>query len=556
MTKSNFTRSYNDSSEVTITIEDNNKVIGKIQGFSYSISREMAPIYTMKTGKEVLAKQKRAIVGYLTIKELSMDLPKKFFVRFQAANEYGTISEMHAIEVELIDPATGFSPDSIKLLKTYNFVCKELKSWHNIKEDEIQPNKNKRIYLSPGRRAGKTKAMIEYFKNRIYAGLDIPKEDLGKPLTTQVKEELDMINKTEKSKPTLSDKILELTNKGIDIRIWKRDNKTEIYLRTPMKDHNAFNCVRSFTDFELEHHYNKEQLLLTVISEAQAGIEEKEAKTQSEPKPTLSDKILGLAEEGITVTIRPGCTVYTLPGCKPNIRINLQRKEIYYGTEILQKEIQESELSKDELILEAIERCEKRLKEKEEESIEEKKYNGFSGVDIKAVDKSGNEICMLTGVSYAVHREPAKLPYIDIMGSVDPRTFKRGRRTITGSAMIYVKAGEELPTLPDEGFNIIMQSASEEGNLSEMKLISCKVEEYSSEYINFTIEEITPWVNIAPEVKEATFSDLAKRAEESGWIDKLTLVSKSYVSEQDIILEKEDHTGQTYNPYTGKWSWI
>lgn len=60
-------------------------------------------------------------------------------------------------------------------------------------------------------------------------------------------------------------------------------------------------------------------------------------------------------------------------------------------------------------------------------------YNSFSGVDIKAVLGS-TQIGTLQAVSYSITREKAP---VYVMGSVDPKSFSRGKRGIAGT-LIFV----------------------------------------------------------------------------------------------------------------------
>ena len=66
MTQSNFTRGYNSFSGVDIRAVFGNKAIGSLQGISYSITREKAPIYTMGSADpRAFARGKRGIAGSL-----------------------------------------------------------------------------------------------------------------------------------------------------------------------------------------------------------------------------------------------------------------------------------------------------------------------------------------------------------------------------------------------------------------------------------------------------------------------------------------------------------
>lgn len=63
---SEFTRGYNSFSGVDIKAVFGNKAIGTLQGISYSVSREKAPIYTMGSADpRAFARGKRGIAGSL-----------------------------------------------------------------------------------------------------------------------------------------------------------------------------------------------------------------------------------------------------------------------------------------------------------------------------------------------------------------------------------------------------------------------------------------------------------------------------------------------------------
>lgn len=74
-----------------------------------------------------------------------------------------------------------------------------------------------------------------------------------------------------------------------------------------------------------------------------------------------------------------------------------------------------------------------------------KTYSSYSGVDIKVV-VGGKELGSMQAISYAIQREKAP---IYVMGSVDPKSFSRGKRGIAGT-MISLMLDKHF--LDHEGF--------------------------------------------------------------------------------------------------------
>ena len=74
-----------------------------------------------------------------------------------------------------------------------------------------------------------------------------------------------------------------------------------------------------------------------------------------------------------------------------------------------------------------------------------KTYSSYSGVDIKVV-VGGKELGSMQAISYAIQREKAP---IYVMGSVDPKSFSRGKRGIAGT-MISLMLDKHF--LEHEGF--------------------------------------------------------------------------------------------------------
>lgn len=71
---SEFTRGYNSFSGIDIKATFGTKVIGSLQGISYSISREKAPIYTMGSADpRAFARGKRGIAGSLVFIQFDAD---------------------------------------------------------------------------------------------------------------------------------------------------------------------------------------------------------------------------------------------------------------------------------------------------------------------------------------------------------------------------------------------------------------------------------------------------------------------------------------------------
>ncbi len=71
---SEFTRGYNSFSGIDIKATFGTKVIGSLQGISYSISREKAPIYTMGSADpRAFARGKRGIAGSLVFVQFDAD---------------------------------------------------------------------------------------------------------------------------------------------------------------------------------------------------------------------------------------------------------------------------------------------------------------------------------------------------------------------------------------------------------------------------------------------------------------------------------------------------
>lgn len=107
-TMSSFTRTYNSFSGVDMVVAFNNKIIGEVQGVSYTVQREKAPVYTMGSADpRSFSRGKRGIAGSLVfvvfdrsaIVDAFSDSPFLAWV-----NEYAAIQDSEAFSVDLNNP--------------------------------------------------------------------------------------------------------------------------------------------------------------------------------------------------------------------------------------------------------------------------------------------------------------------------------------------------------------------------------------------------------------------------------------------------------------------
>lgn len=109
---SKFTRSYNSFGGVDIRAVFGHKVIGTLQGISWSVTREKAPIYTMgEVDPRAFARGKRGIAGSLVFIQFDrhsllheMEL-QKFWADKDSLRPDG-------LEINPVDPASGNAPSS------------------------------------------------------------------------------------------------------------------------------------------------------------------------------------------------------------------------------------------------------------------------------------------------------------------------------------------------------------------------------------------------------------------------------------------------------------
>lgn len=183
MAVSEYTRSYNSFSGVDIKATFGGKVIGELQGISYSVTREKAPIYTMGSADpRSFSRGKRGIAGTLvfTVFDRSAllesfktmadksgwffahdsDVQKwnqedqkgsqvwqdvntdnswqpawytdqipPFDIVLTAANEYGQVAQMSLRGVEVLNEGSGMSIDDIVTEQQMTFVAREISPW-------------------------------------------------------------------------------------------------------------------------------------------------------------------------------------------------------------------------------------------------------------------------------------------------------------------------------------------------------------------------------------------------------------------------------------------
>ena len=194
MPVSEYTRSYNSFSGVDIKATFGGKVIGELQGISYSVTREKAPIYTMGSADpRSFSRGKRGIAGTLifTVFDRSAlleifkaledksgwfyahdtDVQKRtaeeakgdqvwqdvntdnswqspwytdqippFDIVLTAANEYGQVAKMSVCGVEILNEGSGMSIDDIVTEQQMTFVAREINPW-NASSSDVSSNK-------------------------------------------------------------------------------------------------------------------------------------------------------------------------------------------------------------------------------------------------------------------------------------------------------------------------------------------------------------------------------------------------------------------------------
>lgn len=184
MPVSEYTRSYNSFSGVDIKATFGGQVIGELQGVSYSVTREKAPIYTMGSADpRSFSRGKRGIAGtviftvfdrsaLISVFQDRNDQSALFFAHdtdvarhtkeegargtqvhesvftdnvwvpawypdqlppfdivLTAANEYGQVATMSINSVEILNEGSGVSVDDIVTEQQMTFVAREIMPW-------------------------------------------------------------------------------------------------------------------------------------------------------------------------------------------------------------------------------------------------------------------------------------------------------------------------------------------------------------------------------------------------------------------------------------------
>jgi hypothetical protein len=113
-----FSRGYNSFSGVDIRAALDNRTIGTLQGITYSISREQAPIYTMgDMSAPEFARGNRTIAGSISSIELNRVVRDTtrippFDVILTTENDNGQRSQMNINGVELLSSSVSINYDT------------------------------------------------------------------------------------------------------------------------------------------------------------------------------------------------------------------------------------------------------------------------------------------------------------------------------------------------------------------------------------------------------------------------------------------------------------
>lgn len=114
-------------------------------------------------------------------------------------------------------------------------------------------------------------------------------------------------------------------------------------------------------------------------------------------------------------------------------------------------------------------------------------FTSFSGVDIRAVI-AGESIGQLQAISYAVQREKAP---IYVMGSVDPRSFSRGKRGIAGTIITLMLDQHILFGEPFSSMRVILDKDEIYPNVgSELDALDNDLDQLDPTY-NFTPNDVS-----------------------------------------------------------------
>lgn len=112
---------YSDELNPYITLDGHGIPIAYLKSISFSITREMAPVYALGcVQSHSFARGKCGIAGELVFKELSVPVPDEFDVYI------GHHTGVRLYNVSLIEEGSSVDMTRLEVNKTYTFVAKEI----------------------------------------------------------------------------------------------------------------------------------------------------------------------------------------------------------------------------------------------------------------------------------------------------------------------------------------------------------------------------------------------------------------------------------------------
>lgn len=157
-------KGYNGFSGVDIRAVYKGKTIGLLQGVSYTVSREVTPVYSLGGGPPAAyRKSSWSIGGSLVFVQLNDEVFNKevppllsnadshgflrdkttpwykdqippFDIILAMANEYGSLATMRILGVELLNEGFGTSVDDIVTEQSFNYIAREIEPWKLVEE--------------------------------------------------------------------------------------------------------------------------------------------------------------------------------------------------------------------------------------------------------------------------------------------------------------------------------------------------------------------------------------------------------------------------------------
>jgi len=128
----NLPHTYNNSGSICykIQVSQRSLFIGELEGVSYHVIREMAPIYAteeaIKQHYVGIRRGRQGIAGTVIFKSLNKDdvISNEFHIQILSE-----CNHMCIIGAELIDEGSGINLKDIELNKQYTFVAKDIIPW-------------------------------------------------------------------------------------------------------------------------------------------------------------------------------------------------------------------------------------------------------------------------------------------------------------------------------------------------------------------------------------------------------------------------------------------